>query len=656
MSDAAPPAGPIPDRPPRTRRAPDSWGAVAVVLAMGVLVAAIVAFAAMRGASITEGAGTIVIERAEWALSWSERPPDEPSAWRETALPLRWAAPEAEVLVRAWFRLRFERPSTDDTRLAVFIPKLGNGGSLWLNGVPIGDVQTMDERTQVRWFRPFLFPFRAELLREGTNELVIRQQTRDERNVFRGVVVGPLEPLRHRHEWLQFWQKTTATIAAWFCMLVGLFLVVLWARRRDESLSAIFGVACLMWSLRSMSFVVESFPLEIWFAWRTVYYIATGGFIAMMAIGLARFAGRAPRWLMPVAVGWWAAGPLLFVAFGWPVRDPLDQIWILGFLPFMIFEVGALAQAWWREREGAQLLLLGSVVVATGMALHDYVIGLDPQLLPKRSFFGMHLAAPIVLAALGAHLLDRFVRSLEQSETLARNLEQRVTARERELASNFAKLRLLERERALADERQRIMREMHDGVGSQLLTSLAMVERGAADRDDVARMLRECLDDMRLAIDTLTPESADLGGALGNLRYRSSPRFEAMGVRTRWNLASLPDSLPVTPHQSLQLLRIVQESLANVLKHARAGSVQVSATVEDGRLVLEVADDGVGFDDTRDSTGRGLRNMRRRAAEAGATLDIGPREGGGTRVRIARSLAPDAPSDEGAAGCPAGAH
>jgi hypothetical protein len=53
MSDAAPPAGPIPDRPPRTRRAPDSWGAVAVVLAMGVLVAAIVAFAAMRGASIT---------------------------------------------------------------------------------------------------------------------------------------------------------------------------------------------------------------------------------------------------------------------------------------------------------------------------------------------------------------------------------------------------------------------------------------------------------------------------------------------------------------------------------------------------------------------------------------------------------------------------
>jgi signal transduction histidine kinase len=405
-----------------------------------------------------------------------------------------------------------------------------------------------------------------------------------------------------------------------------------------------------MWALRSMSFVVESFPLSMWFAWRTVYYVATGGFIALMAIGLARFAGRDPRWLAPLAVGWWAAGPLLFLAFGWPIREQLDQVWLLGFVPLMLYAVVALARAWWRERHGAQLLLLASVVAATGMALHDYVIGLDPQLLPSRSFFGMHLAAPVVLAALGAHLLDRFVRSLEQAESLARSLEQRIATRERELARNFARLRVLERERVLADERQRIMREMHDGVGSQLLTSLAMVERGAADRDDVARMLRECLDDMRLAIDTLTPESADLGGALGNLRYRSAPRFEAMGVHARWRLASLPDTLPVTPHQTLQMLRIVQESLANVLKHARASSVEVSATVEEGVLVIEVADDGVGFDGTRESSGRGLRNMRRRATEARATLGIGPREGGGTRVRIARPLSSDAPPGDDAAG------
>jgi signal transduction histidine kinase len=115
-----------------------------------------------------------------------------------------------------------------------------------------------------------------------------------------------------------------------------------------------------------------------------------------------------------------------------------------------------------------------------------------------------------------------------------------VAARERELAANFERLRALELGRAHAEERERIMRELHDGVGSQPLSSLAAVERGAADSGAVARMLRECLDDMRLAIDTLAPGSADLGGALGNLRWRLSPRLEAAGIASRWRRSRCP--------------------------------------------------------------------------------------------------------------------
>lgn len=635
---ADPPAGPAADRPggPPGRIATVAT-VVAGLVAIGAIATALLALARPDPARTGE-AVTVIADRVEWILADTEAPPTDASRWSQARLPLAWSAP-GDTLARAWFRLRFERPATREATLAVYMPKLGNGGTVWVNGMRIGDVRTMDADTQVRWFRPFLFPIDAALLREGANEIVVRQQSRDARNVFRGAAVGPIEPLRDRHDWLLFWQRTTATLAAWFCGVVGTFLIVLWTRRREEVLSAVFGASCLMWSLRSLSFVVETMPLELWFAWRTVYYVATGGFIATMAIGLVRFAGGSSRALVPIALGYWALGPLAFVVGGWPVRDWIDRVWILGFVPFMLYAVARLAHAWWRERRGTQLLLLAAVAGATAMALHDYLVALDPGLLPTRSFFGMHLAAPIVLAALGVHLLDRFVRSLQQSEALAQGLERRVAERERELARNFERLRALEREREVTDERQRIMREMHDGVGSQLLTSLAMVERGAADRDDVARMLRECLDDMRLAIDTLAPESADLAGALGNLRYRFAPRLEAMGVASRWDLASLPDPLPVTPHQTLQMLRIVQESLANVLKHARARTVSVSAVVADGRLAIEVVDDGVGFDAHAPTQGRGLRNMRRRAAESGASLQVGPRPGAaGTRVSIERAL------------------
>jgi signal transduction histidine kinase len=586
------------------------------------------------------GGRTVVVDRVEWILADTDKPPAADAGWRTDPLPLRWRKPDDRPLARAWFRLRFDLPADKDARLAAYLPKMGNGGRVWLNGVPIGDVQTMDADVQVRWFRPFLFAFNAYLLQPEGNELVIRQQTRDERNVFRGVAIGPFDALQDRYEWMLFWQHTTATLAAWFCLFVGLFLIVLWGRRRDETLSALFGVACLMWALRSMSFVVEVIPAQLWFGWRALYYVATGGFIASMSIGLVRFAGGSLRVLVPLAIAYWAFGPLTFLALGWTSREFLDQVWTPGFLPFIAYAAAALARAWWRERSGAQLTLLLAVVAATAMALHDYLIGLDPRLLPGSTFFGMHLAAPIVLASLGAHLLDRFVRSLEASESLARGLEQRVTERERELAANFVRLRALERDRALADERQRIMRELHDGVGSQLLSSLAMVERGAADRDDVVRALRECLDDMRLAIDTLAPESADLVGALGNLRYRFAPRFEALGVASRWNVSTLPDPLPLSPHHSLQLLRIVQESFANVLKHAQARTVTVEAVVEDGTLVLQVSDDGVGIVETPNGSGRGLRNMQRRAAEAGATLRVEVAPGGGTRVRVERPLWP----------------
>jgi signal transduction histidine kinase len=105
---------------------------------------------------------------------------------------------------------------------------------------------------------------------------------------------------------------------------------------------------------------------------------------------------------------------------------------------------------------------------------------------------------------------------------------------------------------------------------------------------------------------------------------------------------SLPDDRPMSPHDSPQLLRIVQEALANVLEHARATRVEVAASLQGDALVIEVVDDGAGFDPAAATGGRGLRDMRRRADEAGARLSVGPAAGGGTRVRVAHPVPPPA--------------
>ena len=69
------------------------------------------------------------------------------------------------------------------------------------------------------------------------------------------------------------------------------------------------------------------------------------------------------------------------------------------------------------------------------------------------------------------------------------------------------------------------MADMHDGIGGQLISKLSLVENGEASKEQVAAALRECIDDLRLAIDSLEPAGDDLLPVLGNLRYRLEPRL-----------------------------------------------------------------------------------------------------------------------------------
>ncbi|HEX5094175.1 MAG TPA: ATP-binding protein, partial [Burkholderiales bacterium] len=148
------------------------------------------------------------------------------------------------------------------------------------------------------------------------------------------------------------------------------------------------------------------------------------------------------------------------------------------------------------------------------------------------------------------------------------------------------------------------------------------------------------VDDMRLAIDTLSPGREGLLEALGNLRYRLEPRFRAAGIALHFDRRDLPEQLDVAAEHGLQILRVLQESLTNVLKHARAREVRVSLSVtrDPARFVLAVADDGGGFDLASTGAGRGLSGMRRRAAQIGANLDIAS-DARGTRVSLSYPLA-----------------
>jgi signal transduction histidine kinase len=171
-------------------------------------------------------------------------------------------------------------------------------------------------------------------------------------------------------------------------------------------------------------------------------------------------------------------------------------------------------------------------------------------------------------------------------------------------------------------EREQLLRDVHDGFGSQLASVRMMVEKGRIPPDKLPAYLQEVSADLHLVVDTLGPSEITLADAIYDMRYRISRRFEGGGIQFHWNvmLDALP---PLSSRTILQILRIMQEAVHNAIRHAEAQHITLSAEYDAAHHQLQVTirDDGVGLPQPL-RAGRGMGNMQQRAREIGADWEI----------------------------------
>lgn len=200
---------------------------------------------------------------------------------------------------------------------------------------------------------------------------------------------------------------------------------------------------------------------------------------------------------------------------------------------------------------------------------------------------------------------------------------------------------------ALRGERQRISYELHDHIGSQIVSILfAMQATEQPQKRFVMLSLEQCLSDLKMVVDALDSFEENVTQALGRLRYRVQHALDRQGITMHWDVDVSGELEAVKGIYAQQVLRIAQECMANVMRHAQASAVKVTCRFkpEFGHLVLEVWDNGIGFtlektsDKAAGVAGRGLENMKRRAAAVGGHLHIASRSGGGACVRLTLPL------------------
>jgi len=621
-------------RPPSLAYSVSSW---ATTIMRNLVCLLLMIFSVCRGDAFgAEGGPSVTrIRQAEYIISDSDTLPAPDAGWSAINLPHHVAKPTRRELVNYWYKVGFDVTSLDEP-LWVLFPQLLSGGDVYVNGALIGVKPWANEQIQVRWYRPELWLIPPLLLHAGSNELEVRLGIREPFTSFGEIDIGPEKIQRETYNTLVFWEDTTADVSTALCLLCGLFIMVFWASRPQEKLYGLFGVCVLFWGLRTLLLRTPVVPVDFFLVWRLAYYFTTAGFIVLISIFMLQFSSRSNRNFNRILIAYWLAGCAAFMLIGMPVRHAIEAYWLTGFLPFNLYAMVCLLRYAARQPNRTAIAMGLAILLALVLSVHDLAV--QEAWIDMPEIYLMHLGMPAFLLVMIGILLDRFLITLKQVESVNEKLEIRVAAREAELKQSYDQLRKLERSHAATDERHRILQDMHDGVGSQLLSTLMMAQHTALPQATLVGLLQECLDDMRLVIDSLTPDDRDLLPVLGNFRFRMESRFHSLNIKFDWENRNMPESMEFEPDVGLNILRILQEALANILKHAKAQRVVVDITFEPDRLKIRIADDGCGFVETARIQGRGVSNMRNRAKKIGGKFSINPLQTG-TEVSLEIPLA-----------------
>lgn len=534
-----------------------------------------------------------------------------------------------------WYRLRLSIEEAGVEPWSLVIPAVRMNAEVYLNGTRIGDGGRLDTPVARNLRRPLIFNLPSPLLHDGDNEIMIRVIAGpDQISYLAPVYAGPDSDLRPAYRQHHFIRITLVQIITVAVLLIGGMIGVLGYIRRADREYAYFSLCTLIWALHSFSYFTVNIPVgdRLW-DWLVAISI---GFFALLG-GLNyvhRYLGLyLPRIERPALIGGGVLAIVMlllpgqwFYFFSYYIWLPLSQLAGTYGLLRMLHAA--------RARQSIELHIIaasGSVLV--GYAMHDLLLVFG--LLDWGRGYIIQYSMPFILLLFCIMLLRRFVASIEEVETMKNTLEGRVEERRLELEQTYARLRESEQQRLLAEERHRIMRDMHDGVGGQLVSAITLAKNDATDTATLGHALENALRDLRLMIDSLDNNSNNLPVLLGLFRRRIEPALQAQGISLSWQVDAIGDLENFGSQQALHVLRILQEFFTNSLRHSGATRVELRAYEKPAdnskEIVIESSDNGSGLDGA--SPGHGMRNMRQRAEAIGAGFEF-QSDLDGTRLRL----------------------
>lgn len=556
----------------------------------------------------------------------------------------------------AYARFIIPFAATDpDAPLGLYMSLRDDVAEIRLNGMIVQPEVTVSRQQGSVNVGPHFVPLPPAALRQGENRLELDVLSTGTVNDFPTFAIGDANALSQAHRWRNFMllDLPLAGIAIQL-FTVLLCAVVVWPREDRPRINAIM----LLLGLSAASTAVLSYLPPTWpFAITITLYVLSSAGIGLAAMHYAQSDGAVT--VIPARVLRWAwlalpllvALPMIWSHFV-PASAPLLVAGVLKASFWFVSAACALASvllalaaarggwAFWFERlvlivsfSFFTLDRLGSI-----FELHSLFDRSLPLTLPWSPIVGVPLGLSMILSL--ARQASEARRTVVQSnEILAAQLTEQNAKLER---SYDAQKQMLQRQVMLV-ERQRIVRDMHDGIGGQLLGLMMQVRSGGASPVEVEQGLQASIADLRLIVDSMDSAEEGLAETLRSFEHRVRSQIEAAGIALDF-FADVDEELDLGPRPTLQVLRILQEAVTNAMRHSGAKRIAVkSLAPAGGPIRITISDDGTGLPEGY-RRGRGLTSMETRARNLGGalTIDSGPE---GTRLVLDVPLPETDPAD-----------
>lgn len=554
--------------------------------------------------------------------------------WTSVQLPLHWRRQFSEVTT-AWYRFDVSRDDLSTLssaeiqaggrpQLGLYLWRINQNADFWFNGTKIGSGGQTEPRMARHWNSPLYFSIPAGLIRDS-NEVLIKHYAPHTWGSMEPLVIGQESFLQPIYEARYFIQHDISMGLFVFVLSASVSTFAVWYFRREETQYFWFSLGSFSLSFYILHQFLRYLPINP-DIWRWLSNVSSDLWAACIFVFCLRSLGVQKPRAEKLVYGYVASGVLVYFYASFFRAYDINIYFHVFSLVIALYSFYICAENFLATQEPRPAFYACLVAVIFAVGVHDIamqaIVNLDllerPALSFQNHFNLLHFFAPIIFIFIGASLLKLFVDSMNQTAELNQVLERRVADARQELEANYQAIEKVLVQQSAHEERERIYRDLHDDVGSKLLSLYYRLE----DESD-STLARSALEDLRDIVSRKSLESSRLSDAVQQWKREAEDRVQDANLALSWYAEPDLEPMVLSELQHAHLRRMLREVLSNAIIHNKSASaINVSIHTDEEFLIIEVANDGVEQPVSAWAEGRGISNLRIRARDLAGEFSI----------------------------------